>query len=81
MPRAAGARAELLILPLQPSDAALAFWALDGVAVGGRVVAVVWDAGGNRYGLGAGLSVLLDGVVAARAATTQLAAPLVVALQ
>ena len=43
----------------------------DGVRVGGRIVTVLWDADGSRYGRGAGLSVLLDGALAAHADTTQ----------
>ena len=37
----------------------------------GRIVTVLWDADGSRYGRGAGLSVLLDGALAAHADTTQ----------
>ena len=50
---------------------ALAWWCADGVRVGGRIVTVIWDADGSRYGRGAGLSVLLDGALAAHADTTQ----------
>jgi hypothetical protein len=80
MPRAERAPAQVLIMPLQPSDAALSWWALDGVVVGGRTVTVFWDATGERYGKGAGLHVLLEGAPAAFANTTQLQQPLVVAL-
>jgi hypothetical protein len=78
-PRASGAAPSLTVAPLQPSDAALAWWAVDGALVGGRVVCVTWDADGSRYGRGAGLRVFLDGALAAQAATTQ-GPPLVVAL-
>ena len=58
-------------MPLQPSDATLPWWCLDGARIGGRFVTVLWDIDGSRYGRGAGLSVLLDGALAAHAATTQ----------
>ena len=71
-PRAAGPQPpSVAVQPLQPSDDALAWWALDGAIVAGRAVAVVWDGEGSHYGLGAGLFILLDGVVAAHATTTQ----------
>jgi hypothetical protein len=43
---------------------------------------VFWDAtaSGARYGRGAGLSMLLEGALAAHAGTTQLSEPLVVPL-
>ena len=69
-----GAAPSVSVMPLQPSDAALAWWCLDGARVGGRFVTVLWDADGSRYGRGAGLSVLVDGELAAHAATTQGAA-------
>jgi hypothetical protein len=59
------------VAPLQPSDAALVWWCLDGLRVGGRLLTVLWDADGSRYGRGVGLRVLLDGVLAASATTTQ----------
>jgi len=79
VPRAAGAAPELAVQPLQPADASLAWWCLDGAVVNGRAVTVLWDIDGARYGRGAGLSVLLDGMVVAHAATTQ-GPPLVVSL-
>ena len=45
----------------------------------GRIVTVFWDADGSHYGHGSGLTVLLDGVSAAHADTTQ-GSPLVVML-
>ena len=66
-----GAAPSVSLAPLQPSDAALPWWCLDGVRVGGRILSVFFDADGARYGRGAGLSVLLDGALAAHAATTQ----------
>lgn len=69
--RADGAAASVSVAPLQPADAALAWWCVDGLRVGGRALAVLWDADGSRYGRGAGLSVLLDGTLSAHAATTQ----------
>ena len=79
IPLAATATAPAVhVLPLQPSDDALSYWALDAVVVNGRVLTVLWDADGTRYGRGKGLSVLRDGALVAHADTTQLDAPLVV---
>jgi len=66
-----GAAPSVSVQPLQPSDDALDWWCLDGALVGGRFVTVLWDADGSRYGRGRGLSVLLDGALAAHADTTQ----------
>ena len=66
-----GAAPSVSVMPLQPSDATLPWWCLDGARIGGRFVTVLWDIDGSRYGRGAGLSVLLDGALAAHAATTQ----------
>jgi myosin-5 len=41
------------------------------LVVGGRSVTVLWDADGSRYGRGAGLSVLLEGALAAHSADAQ----------
>ncbi|HWE95922.1 MAG TPA: discoidin domain-containing protein [Tepidisphaeraceae bacterium] len=43
------------------------YFALDDVAYRGHRVAIVWDKAGRRYGLGAGLHVLVDGKVIASA--------------
>jgi hypothetical protein len=48
-----------------------AWWCADGLVVGGRSVTVLWDADGSRYGRGAGLSVLLEGALAAHSADAQ----------
>src|SRR5262249_37615901 len=45
--------------PLAPDD--WDYFALDDVPYRGHRVAVVWDRRGKRYGLGAGLHVLVDG--------------------
>jgi hypothetical protein len=37
--------------------------------VGGRIVSVLWDADGSRYGKGAGLRVFVDGQLAASSPT------------
>ena len=79
VPRASGAAPSLTVAPLQPSDAALEWWAVDGALVGGRAVCVLWDYDGSRYSRGAGLSVFVDGALAAHAVTTQ-GPPLVVSL-
>jgi len=74
VPRAAGEAGStplLQVQPLQPADSALAYWAVDGAVVAGRVVTVLWDADGSRYDRGAGLTVLLDGQMVAHAYTTQ----------
>jgi hypothetical protein len=70
-PFAAGAAPHVTVQPLQPGDGALAWWCLDGALVNGKIVTVLWDADGSRYGRGAGLKVLVDGEEAAAAATTQ----------
>lgn len=74
VPRGGVAAPSLTVLPLQPSDDALSWWALDGAVVAGRVIAVAWDARGTRYGVGAGLSIFVDGARVAHADTTQLGA-------
>jgi len=61
----------ITIHPLQPFDETLTWWAVDGLLVDGRYVTVAWDATGERYSKGPGLTVWLDGVVAAHSATTQ----------
>ena len=53
--------------PLLPSGA-WDWFALDGVAYHGRNLTILWDRTGTRYGRGAGLTVLCDGHVIARAA-------------
>ena len=68
---AGAAPPSLRVLPLQPSDEALSWWCLDGALVGGRIVSVLWDLDGSRYGRGRGLSVFLDGVLVAQANSTQ----------
>ncbi len=63
----------LEVHPLIPADAndpqALRFFALQGVPYHGHLVGVVFDADGKKYGLGAGLTVLVDGAVAAHSDT------------
>ena len=70
-PFAAAQPPHVLVQPLQPADDALAWWCLDGALVNGKIVTVLWDADGSRYGKGKGLRVLVDGVEAASAGTTQ----------
>ena len=56
----------LSVRPLLPANAdAPSYFAVDGLRIHGRDVAVVYDRDGARYGLGAGLQVLVDGHVAA----------------
>ena len=72
-PAAASAGA-LTVAPLQVAagqPGAPAWWCADGLVVGGRAVTVLWDADGSRYGRGAGLSVLLEGRLAAHSADAQ----------
>jgi hypothetical protein len=47
------------VRPLAPDD--WDFFALDNVAYHGHDLAIVWDRTGKRYGLGAGLHILVDG--------------------
>lgn len=56
--------------PLLPSDA-WDFFCLEDVRYHRRWLTLLWDRDGSRYGLGAGLSVMLDGQVLARAPTLQ----------
>jgi hypothetical protein len=59
----------LEVNPLIPADPAdpqyLRYFALQNVPYHGHLVGVVFDADGSRYGLGAGLHVVVDGKVAA----------------
>jgi hypothetical protein len=48
-----------------------AWWCVDGVQVAGRAVTVLWDEDGSRYGRGPGLSVLLEGQLAAHSDSAQ----------
>lgn len=54
----------LALDPLAPAD--WPWFALDGVRYHGRDVTVLWDRDGSRYGRGAGLAVLVDGIEMAR---------------
>jgi len=58
----------LTVHPLLPADTPVQYFAIDGVAVQGHDVAVLFDRDGSRYGRGAGLRVLLDGAVVASGA-------------
>ena len=51
----------LEVSPLLP-EAEWDWFCLDHVPYHGRVVTVIWDRDGKRYGRGAGLQVLVDGV-------------------
>lgn len=53
----------LEVHPLAP--ASWPYFALDDVMYRGRRVSVIWDAAGDRYGLGRGLRVIVDGQVLA----------------
>lgn len=53
----------------QPLATSLPYFAVDHVRYKGRDVSVVWDLDGSHYKHGAGLTVLLDGQVAAHSAT------------
>ena len=61
------ANGSLVVNPLVPADA-LPWWAADGMVLHGRVVSVLFDADGKKYGKGAGLQVLVDGAKVAAAA-------------
>jgi hypothetical protein len=49
----------VVVNPLAP--ATWDYFALDGVPYRGHALAIVWDRSGQRYGLGAGLHLLVDG--------------------
>ena len=71
----------LTVNPLVPGDRGdpgyLRYFALSGVPYHGHLIGVVFDADGARYGMGAGLFVLVDGKVAASAPKlTMLSVPL-----
>jgi hypothetical protein len=55
--------------PLAPDE--WDYFALDGVAYHGHDLSIAWDRNGTRYGLGSGLSLLLNGQVIANAPTLQ----------
>jgi len=59
----------LLVAPLQATDDEVSWWCLDGASVGGRLVTVLWDIDGTRYGRGKGLRVFLEGVLVGEANT------------
>jgi hypothetical protein len=58
------------ISPLLPTDT-WDWFCLDGVKYHGRILTVIWDKDGSRYGRGAGLRVLVDGKETARSATLE----------
>ena len=54
-----------MINPLLPAPAlGVRYFAIDGLRIRGRDVCVAYDMDGSRYGLGAGLHVLVDGIKA-----------------
>lgn len=53
------------VLEVNPLGEGLSYFALQNVPYHGHLVSIIWDREGQRYGLGAGLSVLVDGKVAA----------------
>ena len=55
----------LLVSPLVTWPGPLRWFALDGLPYHGRVLTVLWDADGTRYGRGGGLQVWVDGQVRA----------------
>ena len=64
-PRADGL---LVVRPQIPADLGIRYFALDGMRIHGRDVAVAFDQDGSRYSLGPGVHVLLDGDVVASGA-------------
>ena len=61
----AGPSSLLVINPLLPAPAlGVRYFAIDGLRIRGRDVCVAYDMDGSRYGLGAGLHVLVDGIKA-----------------
>ena len=59
------ANGTLLVQPLLPVDSGVRYFAIDGVRMRERDVCVAFDRDGSRYGLGAGVHVLLEGVLVA----------------
>ena len=51
-----------------PEESARRHYAVDNLQYRGRALAVVWDPSGERYGVGAGLRVFVDGRLAASSA-------------
>jgi hypothetical protein len=62
------ANGTLVVNPLVPA-AVLPWWTADGVALHRRIVTVVFDADGSKYGKGAGLKVMVDGITTASSLT------------
>lgn len=58
------------ISPLLPTDT-WDWFCLDGVQYHGRMLTVIWDKGGSRYGRGTGLRVLADGKEIAHSTTLE----------
>jgi hypothetical protein len=56
----------LEVSPLLPENT-WGWFCLDGVKYHGRILTILWDAKGERYGKGAGLTVIADGKVIAQA--------------
>jgi hypothetical protein len=54
---------EVVVNPLAPAH--WDYFALDGVAYRNHLLSIAWDRNGDRYGLGKGLHLLVDGRVAA----------------
>jgi hypothetical protein len=55
--------ARVTVNPLAPAE--WEYFALDSVAYRNHSLSIVWDRTGERYGLGRGLTLLVDGIVAA----------------
>ena len=62
-----GAGRTLVVNPLLPEASGVAFFAVDGLRIKDRDVTIAFDRSGARYGLGAGLHVLVDGKLVASA--------------
>jgi hypothetical protein len=58
---------DLEIRPLAPAD--WDYFALDSVAYRGHLISIAWDRTGDRYGLGSGFHVLVDGKKVSTSAT------------
>jgi hypothetical protein len=55
------------VSPLLPEDS-WNYFCLDGVRYHNHALTLVWDRDGSRYGRGAGLTILINGKVAAQSA-------------
>lgn len=63
-PDGTGGGGSIVVQPLLPKELGARYFAIDGLRLRGRDVSVAFDANGLRYGLGPGVHVLVDGILA-----------------